>query len=89
MNDELTEREYERMLDTFTTASEWHNGQSSALYSYSGTGRIHSEDHQADLIAEIDADLATIARRDDLTKLDIEALFHLRATVDAWPDELV
>src|ERR1700756_2328196 len=54
MSDELSERDYETMLDTIRTASEWHGGQWSALYSYSSTGEIHDKEHKADLLRELD-----------------------------------
>jgi hypothetical protein len=89
MSDDMTEREYERMLDTFNTASEWHSGQWSALYSYASTGKIWGEDHKADLIAEIEGCQESASTRDDLTELDISALEHLRYTVECWPNEAI
>jgi hypothetical protein len=89
MSDELTERDYEVMLDTFRTASEWHGGQWSALYSYSSTGAIHGEEHQADLLREIDWCRVRAETRSDITDLDQDALEHLRYTVECWPDEAI
>lgn len=89
MSTEMNEREYERMLDTIRTASEWHSGQWSALYSYSSTGEIHGEDHQSDLLTEIDECQKDAETRDDLTELDRMALDHLRYVVECWPDEAI
>lgn len=90
--DNLPEGDYERMLDTFRTASEWHSGQWSALYSYRSTGEIHGEDHKADLLTEIDKCLGdtpeTVAADPERT-LDILALEHLRYTVECWPHEAI
>ena len=86
---EMSERDYERMLDTFTTASEWHSGQWSALYSYASTGKVWNEDHRQALLVEIDEDLADVEARTDLTDLDIVALEHLRYTIECWPNEAI
>ena len=86
---EMSERDYERMLDTVRTASEWHGGQWSALYSYSSTGEIHGEDHKRDLLIEIETEIGLTASRTDLSQLDLDALEHLRYTVECWPDEAV
>jgi hypothetical protein len=89
MSDELTEREYEQVLDTFRTASEWHGGQWSALYSYSSTGAIHGEEHKQDLLAEIESCQTIAETQSDITDLDRDALEHLRYTVECWPDEAI
>lgn len=88
MNAEMSELDYERMLDTFRTASEWHGGQFSPLYSYSSTGRIHSSIHQEELLAEIEA-CQDSAERQGLDDVDVVALEHLRYTVECWPEEAV
>jgi hypothetical protein len=85
----MSERDYERMLNTFQTASEWHGGQWSALYSYSSTGEIHGEDHQSDLLSEIEDCQTSAETRDDLTSLDLDALEHLRYVVECWPNEAI
>jgi hypothetical protein len=88
----MSEREYERMLDTFRTASEWHSGQWSALYSYSSTGEVHGEEHQAELLAEIDECLGNspeTCAADPERILYIQALEHLRYTVECWPNEAI
>jgi hypothetical protein len=94
MSDDMTEREYERMLDTFNTASEWHSGQWSALYSYASTGKIWGEEHKADLLAEIETCLCqarSISPRNGgfLSRGTMAALEHLRYTVECWPDEAI
>lgn len=94
MSDDMSEREYERMFDTFRTASEWHSGQWSALYSYSSTGEIHGEDHKDDLLREIDSCLSraqSISPRNGgfLSRGTMSALEHLRYVVECWPEEAV
>lgn len=87
MTDTWTELEYGAVLDTFKTASEWHGGQSSALYSYSSTGEIHGEDHKADLLYEIEACIESAQRSE--SDLEQAALDHLRYVVECWPKEAV
>lgn len=86
---EMSERDYERMLDTVRTASEWHSGQWSALYSYSSTGQIHGAEHRIDLLDEIEACQDNASQRDDLTDVELSALEHLRYTVECWPAEVI
>jgi len=53
------------------TASDWHGGQCSALYSFASTGRVWSAEHRRKLKAEI-ADCLTeaeLAERRKLTEL--------------------
>lgn len=45
------------MTDPVHIASEWHNGQWSALYSYASTGMIHSEEHRLDALWEVEREL--------------------------------
>lgn len=89
MSNELSERDYERMLDTIRTASDWHSGQWSALYSYASTGEIHGEEHRDNLLIEIETEQGLTASRNDLSDLDIAALDHLHYVVKCWPNEAV
>jgi hypothetical protein len=76
-----------RDFDPFLVASEWHNGQWSALYSYASTGQVHGEDHKEALLSEIDSCLESnvvIGDDEDLAELEL-----LRYTIEAWPREAV
>ena len=89
MNRELTELEYEQVLDTFRTASEWHGGMWSALYSYSSTGQVHGEEHKEDLLTEIEEAFSVCYRHGVTEEVVLLALDYLQRTIQAWPREAV
>jgi hypothetical protein len=72
-------------FDPFKTAELWHGGQSSALYSFLSTGKIHSEEHREDLKREIEWCLKALEKRgslglpgeDDTDSEDAEQLYDL------------
>lgn len=57
------------------TAMAWHGGQTSPLYSFGSTEKIHSETHRQGLIGEIVACLPE--RNDSILKDERKELLHL------------
>jgi hypothetical protein len=73
------------------TASEWHGGQGSALYSYSSTGKIWGEEHQTNLLVEIERELDRYEthKASGISEDDLACLEYLHYDVKCWPDESV
>ncbi len=71
------------------TAAAWHGGQSSALYALCSTEVVHSEEHRANLISEIEAELDGLNKNQgDYTTAfnrdEYAALLHLRTFVQQF-----
>jgi hypothetical protein len=51
------------------TAYDWHGGQNSPLYSFASTGKVWSEDHKRNILAEIDENDGAAETDEDAAKL--------------------
>ncbi len=69
------------------TAFNWHSGESSPLYSFASTRKIHSEDHRDDVQDEIDKciEIALRQGQTDPEKNDIKNLRSMSGIVGRLP----
>lgn len=67
--------------ESVLTASQWHGGQWSALYSFASTGYVWDEDHRSLLTCEVEKCLRT----SNLADAEAEALSDLLAYVENAP----
>lgn len=71
------------------TASSWHSGQTSALYSLVSTEKVHTEQHREELLAEIEGEIADLTadnfvKTETFSTDEIESLNDLRLFVKAF-----
>ena len=65
----------------------WHGGQDSPLYSFSSTGGVvHTEQHRADLVAEVQGNITWCEQHEEADEAaDLTLLRDLLAFVQAAP----
>lgn len=68
-------------------ASEWHSGGSSPLYSFSSTGKLHSQEHRDGVLREIDDSLNHPDKHTLWNKKELAELQSLRAHISVLPDK--
>jgi len=74
-----------RDFDPHRIASEWHSGQGSALYAYSSTDRIPTEEFKERLVSEIEHSMAG-ANDDGLDELEYLLMHVEEQHPDQFPD---
>ncbi len=65
------------------TAFDWHGGQDHALYAFASTREVQSETHRADILDEIDANIAWHKVNAEQTPGDVAKLQRLRKAVES------
>lgn len=74
------------------TAAAWHSGQTSGLYSFCSTEKVHSEELRQSMLAEIESEIADLTadnfqKTETFSTEEIEALNKLRLYIKSVPSE--
>lgn len=78
----------EEMSALMETASSWHSGQTSALYSLVSTERVHNEEHRENLIEEIEREIRELSDFQPKFKLEeTKSLQELQQFVESFKIE--
>lgn len=85
----VTQKEMSALMET---ASSWHSGQTSALYSLSSTEQVHTEEHREELLSVIESEIADLTadnfvKTETFSTDEIEALNKLRFFVKNYTIE--
>ncbi len=78
------------MTQLVNTAASWHSGQTSGLYSFCSTERVHSEELRESMLAEIESEIADLTadnfqKTETFSTSEITALNKLRLYIKKVP----